>query len=84
VAVSKRRTLRAGHFWAAGGRQWAVWDGRHTALEAEVDDGGIVVLEDDRVRVRSLPIGPRAPRKTRENPRTGRHGPAQPDPPHPS
>jgi predicted nuclease of predicted toxin-antitoxin system len=53
-------------------------------LDAEVHKGCIVVVETDRVRVRSLPIERRAPRKTRGNPRTGRHEPALLDPPHPS
>ena len=34
-------------------------------FEVEVNDGCIVVVEADRVRVRLLPIEPRAPRKTR-------------------
>jgi Transposase, Mutator family len=36
-----------------------------------------------RRRSGSLQIDPRAPRKTRGNPRTGRHEAALPDPPHP-
>ncbi len=55
-----------------------------TALEAELVDGCIVVVGADRVRVRSLPIEPRAPRKTRGNPRTGRHEAALRDPRYPS
>jgi hypothetical protein len=53
-------------------------------LDAEVRKGCIVVVEANRVRVRSLPIERRAPRKTRGNPRTARHEAALPDPSHPS
>jgi predicted nuclease of predicted toxin-antitoxin system len=53
-------------------------------LDAEIRKGCIVVVEADRVRVRSLPIERRAPRKTRGNSRTGRHEAVQEDPPHPS
>lgn len=53
-------------------------------LDAEIRKGCIVVVEADRVRVRSLPIERRAPRKTRGSSRTGRHEAVQEDPPHPS
>lgn len=53
-------------------------------LDAEIRKGCIVVVEADRVRVRSLPIERRAPRKPRGNSRTGRHEAVQEDPPHPS
>jgi predicted nuclease of predicted toxin-antitoxin system len=53
-------------------------------LEAEIRKGCIVVVEADRVRVRSLPIERRAPRKTRGKSRTGGHGAEQADPPQPS
>jgi predicted nuclease of predicted toxin-antitoxin system len=53
-------------------------------LDAEIRKGCIVVVEVDRVRVRSLPIERRAPRKTRGSSRTGRHEAVQEDPPHPS
>jgi predicted nuclease of predicted toxin-antitoxin system len=53
-------------------------------LDAEIRKGCIVVVEVDRVRVRSLPIERRAPRKTRGSSRTGRHEAVQADPPHPS
>ena len=53
-------------------------------LDAETRKGCIVVVEADRVRVRSLPIELRAPRKSRESRRTGHDEAVQPDPPHPS
>jgi predicted nuclease of predicted toxin-antitoxin system len=53
-------------------------------LDAEIRKGCIVVVEADRVRVRALPIEPRAPRKTRGKSRTGGHGAVQADPPQPS
>ena len=53
-------------------------------LAAEIRKGCIVVVEADRVRVRSLPIERRAPRKTRGNSRTGRHEAVREDPPHAS
>jgi predicted nuclease of predicted toxin-antitoxin system len=53
-------------------------------LDVEIREGCIVVVEADRVRMRSLPIERRALRKTRENLRTGRHEAVLPDPPRPS
>jgi predicted nuclease of predicted toxin-antitoxin system len=53
-------------------------------LEAEIRKGCIVVVEADRVRVRSLPIERRAPRKAGGILRTGRHEAVQENPPHPS
>jgi predicted nuclease of predicted toxin-antitoxin system len=53
-------------------------------LDAEICKGCVVVVEADRVRVRSLPIERRAPRKTRGSSQTGRHEAVQEDPPHPS
>jgi predicted nuclease of predicted toxin-antitoxin system len=53
-------------------------------LDAEIRKGCIVVVEADRVRVRALPIEPRAPRKSRGSSQTGGHGTVQTDPPRPS
>lgn len=53
-------------------------------LDAEIRKGCIVVVEADRIRVRSLPIERRAPRNTRGSSPTANHEAVQPDPPHPS